>query len=923
MPLSWNEIKSRAVAFTKEWKEEEQEHAEAKSFWDDFFDVFGISRRRTATFEQSVKKLNDKQGFIDLFWPGTLLVEHKSKGKDLDKAYDQALAYFHGLKEHELPRYVLISDFEQFRLFDLDEDTKHEFTINEFIQNVHLFGFIAGYEKRTYKDEDPVNIKAAELMGELHDKLKAVGYTGHDLEVYLVRLLFCLFAEDTGIFEKSIFQEYLDLHTKEDGSDLAMHLAQLFQILDTPKDKRLANVDDNLNQFPYVNGLLFTENLRFASFDSSMREILLNACALDWGSISPAIFGSMFQAAMDSQERRNLGAHFTSEKNIQKLIRPLFLDDLYEEFEKAKASTPKLQAFHKKLGTLKFFDPACGSGNFLIITYRELRDLEIKVLEELLFVKQKMRREVAADAGINVASLIQVNVNQFYGIEIDEFASQIAQVGMWLIDHQMNLKVSEIFGQYFVRLPLRDSATIVHGNSLRIDWETVVPKSELSFIIGNPPFYGKQYQSKEQRDDMSLVWKGIKDAGVLDYVTSWFYLAAKFIKNTKTKCAFVSTNSIVQGEQTPVLWNEVFKQEVEIIFAHKTFKWGNDAKGNANVYCVIVGLSSISIGASNKLIYEYEDVKGEPHQIKAKHINAYLIDTSNIFIKKRTKPLCNVPKIFKGNQPTDGGFLLLNNEEKEILENKYSDIVDIIKQVISGREYLNNIKRWCFWLVNVPPNRIRKYPELLERIEEVRKNRLKSSFKPTRELADFPTLFRDTKNPSSFIVIPATTSERRKYIPFGFFNNDFIPLNSVYIIPNGDLFIFGILTSLMHMSWVKYTCGRLESRFRYSKNIVYNNYPFPKEPSDKNRQKVEKAAQKVLDVRAEFPESSLADLYDPLAMPPKLVQAHQALDKAVDLCYRPQPFTNERNRIEFLFDLYEQYTAPLMVVDKKKRKRKK
>ncbi len=923
MPLSWNEIKSRAVAFTKEWKEEEQEHAEAKSFWDDFFDVFGISRRRTATFEQSVKKLNDKQGFIDLFWPGTLLVEHKSKGKDLDKAYDQALAYFHGLKEHELPRYVLISDFEQFRLFDLDEDTKHEFTINEFIQNVHLFGFIAGYEKRTYKDEDPVNIKAAELMGNLHDKLKAVGYVGHDLEVYLVRLLFCLFADDTGIFEKNIFLEYLDLHTKEDGSDLAMHLAQIFQILDTPKDKRLGNIDENLNQFPYVNGLLFTKNLRFAAFDSSMREILLNASALDWGAISPAIFGSMFQAAMDSQERRNLGAHFTSEKNIQKLIRPLFLDDLYVEFEKAKASLPKLEEFHNKLATLKFFDPACGSGNFLIITYRELRDLEIKVLEEIIFKKRRIRKEVMADSGLKVNLLIKVNVNQFYGIEIDEFASQIAQVGMWLIDHQMNLKVSEIFGQYFVRLPLRQSATIVHGNSLRIDWETVVPKSELSFIIGNPPFYGKQLQSKQQKEDMKHIFNKVKGAGVLDYVAGWYLKAAQYIQHTNIPCAFVSTNSIAQGEQVGILWNEMFnKYNMNIHFAHRTFRWDNEAKGKAAVHVIIVGFQHKN--TSNKKLYDYQDITGEPQLIRVKNIAPYLVESGNIVIVKRRTPISNVPNISFGSMPNDGGNLLLTDDEKDELLLNEPNAEKWIKPLLSAREFLNGKNRWCLWLEGIKPKELRSLKLVSERVEKVRQQRASSSRAATKKLAAFPTLFGENRQPKSdYVLIPLHSSERRKYIPIGFFDENYIANNSTSVVGNANTYQFGVLTSKMHMTWVKYTCGRLESRFRYSNEIVYNNYPFPKEPSDKNRQKVEKAAQKVLDVRAEFPESSLADLYDPLAMPPKLVQAHQALDKAVDLCYRPQPFVSERNRIEFLFDLYEQYTAPLMVVDKKKRKRKK
>jgi hypothetical protein len=921
MPSSWNEIKSRAVTFSNKWKNEEKEHAEAKSFWDDFFNVFGIDRRRVATFEKSVKKLNDKQGFIDLFWSGTLLIEHKSKGKDLDKAYDQALGYFHGLKERELPRYVLVSDFEQFRLFDLDESTKHEFTIHEFVNNIHLFGFIAGYEQRNYKDEDPVNIQAAELMGKLHDKLKAVGYVGHDLEVYLVRLLFCLFADDTGIFEKNVFQEYIDLHTKEDGSDLAMHLAQLFQILDTPTENRLGNLDENLSQFPYVNGLLFTENLRFAAFDSSMRENLLKACRLDWGGISPAIFGSMFQAAMDSQERRNLGAHFTSEKNIQKLIRPLFLDELYDEFEKAKTSTPKLEEFHDKLATLKFFDPACGSGNFLIITYRELRDLEIKVLEEIIFKKRKIRKEVMADSGLKVNLLIKVNVNQFYGIEIDEFASQIAQVGMWLLDHQMNLKVSEIFGQYFVRLPLKEAAKIVHGNSLRINWETVVPKNELSYIIGNPPFYGSKMQSKEQRTDLSTVYGDVKSAKVMDYVSAWYIKAAKYIKSTNIKTAFVSTNSINQGEQVGVLWGEMLnKYGVKIHFAHRTFKWTNEAKGKAAVYVVIIGFANFD--TNTKQIFDYENVKGEPTEIRVKNINPYLFEGEDSFIIKRTNPISNVSIIKFGNQPNDGGGLLFSDDEMLEFIEEEPGAKKYIRKFVGSREFINNIPRWCLWLKNASPNEIRKLPKVLERIEKVKQHRLSSSRKATNDLALTPSLFgfiSHTNNP--YIIIPSVSSERREYIPMGFMPKEVITSNLCLIIPNASIFHFGILTSAIHMAWVKYTCGRLKSDYRYSNSIVYNNYPFPKEVSEKNRQKVEKAAQKVLDVRLEFPDSSLADLYDPLAMPPKLIKAHQALDKAVDLCYRPQAFVNERNRIEFLFDLYEQYTAPLMVVDKKKKKK--
>jgi type II restriction/modification system DNA methylase subunit YeeA len=612
MPLSWNEIKSRAIEFSKEWEDETSEDAEAKSFWDGFFRVFGISRRRVATFEQSVKKANNKQGFIDLLWKGVILVEHKSRGRSLDKAMQQAKDYFPGLKEHELPKYILVSDFQKFRLYDLDTDATTEFELKDFGRQVHLFGFIAGYEKRTYKDSDPVNIKAAELMGKLHDRLEAVGYSGHDLEVYLVRLLFCLFADDTGIFEKDIFREYVDLHTKADGSDLAMHIASIFHVLNTPSEKRLKNLDENLVQFPYVNGKLFEETLQPAAFDSKMREMLLESCALDWGKISPAIFGSMFQAVMNPKERRNLGAHYTSEKNIQKLIKPLFLDDLYIELEKAKGSRRKLQDLHQKIASLNFFDPACGCGNFLIITYRELRDLEIIILLELSKSGQMVT---------DVSSIIQVDVDQFSGIEYDEFAVRVAEVAMWLIDHQMNIKVSNEFGQYFVRLPLKKAAKIVHGNSLQISWETVVSKDKLDFILGNPPFIGKAFQDSQQKLDMQTIFAGVSGSGVLDYVAAWYIKAAHFIQNTNVRCAFVSTNSISQGEQVGVLWKELFNcYKCKIHFAHRTFSWANEARENAAVHCVIIGFGLHDI--EGKRIFDYVDVKGEPTENKVKNITS-------------------------------------------------------------------------------------------------------------------------------------------------------------------------------------------------------------------------------------------------------------------------------------------------------------
>ncbi len=913
MPLSWNEIKQRAIAFSKEWETETSEKSESQSFWNDFFNVFGISRRRVGSFELPIKKADNKQGFIDLLWKGMILVEHKSRGKDLDKATQQAKDYFPNLKEHELPKYILVSDFQKFRLYDLDTDETTEFELQDFVNYVHLFGFMAGYEKRVYKDEDPVNIKAAELMGELHDRLKEIGYSGHDLEVYLVRLLFCMFADDTGIFNQGIFWEYLDLHTKEDGSDLAMHIASIFQVLNTPNEKRLKNLDENLAQFPYVNGKLFEEPLQLAAFDKPMREMLLKACAFDWGKISPAIFGSMFQAVMNQTERRNLGAHYTSEKNIQKLIKPLFLDELYTEFEKAKGSQKKLEALHKKIANLYFLDPACGCGNFLIITYRELRDLEILILLEL---------NKSGQLVTDISSIIQVDVDQFAGIEYDEFAVRVAEVAMWLIDHQMNVKVSHEFGQYFVRLPLKKSAKIVHGNSLRIDWGDVVAKEKLNFILGNPPFVGHHYQSIAQKEDLHYILHDVQSAGVMDYVSAWFYKAAQYIQSTKIKVGFVSTNSVSQGEQVGILWGALLdKFRVIIHFAHRTFKWNNEAKGNAAVHCVIIGFANYE--TDEKYIFDYQDIKGEPQLIRVKNINPYLVDASNLIIPNRNKPICNVPAMMYGSKPTDGGYFLLTQEEKTEFLKKEPDAEKFIKPFISAKEFLNGGERYCLWLVDIQPNELKKMPEILKRVEAVRKFRSESVAASTRAYSSH-TLFRQVTQPKSdYILVPRTTSENRRYIPLGFFTADNIVSDTCQAIPNGDLYLFGMLTSEMHMTWVKYVCGRLKSDYRYSKDIVYNNYPFPENVSEKQKQKVETAAQKVLETRAKYPDSSLADLYDPLTMPPDLLKAHQALDKAVDLCYRPQPFVSELNRIEYLFSLYEALSSPLLKVEKKKRSQKK
>jgi hypothetical protein len=912
MTLSWNEIKERAITFSKEWENDFNEDAEAKSFMDDFFNVFGIPRRRVASFEIFVRKEDGKQGFIDLLWKGNLLIEFKSRGKDLGKAHQQAKDYFPGLKDHELPKYILVSDFERFKLYDLEDNFTTEFSLKEFVNNVQHFGFIAGYQKKVYKEQDPANIKAAELMGKLHDSLEEIGYTGHPLEVYLVRILFCLFAEDTTIFNKQQFQDYIEQRTNIDGSDLAARLQELFQVLNTPKEKRFKNLDEQLADFPYVNGKLFEEMLPTASFDSNMRQALLNCCYIDWSKISPAIFGSMFQSVMNPKERRNLGAHYTSETNILKLIKPLFLDELWNEFESVKDNKNKLPEFHKKLSTLKFLDPACGCGNFLVITYREIRLLELQVIKKL------QGKQIVTD----INSLINIAVDQFYGIEYEEFPARIAEVAMWLIDHQMNMLVSNEFGQYFVRLPLKKSANIVHRNALQVEWESIVSKHELTFIIGNPPFIGKSNQNISQKKDIERIFSTVKGAGVMDYVSAWYVKAAQLMQGTKITAAFVSTNSITQGEQVGILWNLLFhKYNIKIHFAHRTFSWSNEAKGNAAVHVVIIGFANFDI--AYKKIFEYENIKGEPHESKVKNINPYLLEGKDNFVIKRRVPICKVPGMIKGSMPNDGGYYLFTTEEKENFVNKEPNSIKFFKRFIGGYEFLNNVERWCLWLVDANPDEIKKMPLIMDRIEKVRKNRLESNRLTTQKDALTPMLFGEIRQTNSdYLALPEVSSENRNYVPIGYVPNTTIASNKIYMVPNASLFSFGILSSSMHNAWLKQISGRMKSDISYSTGIVYNNFPFPASPTEKHIKSIETVAQKVLDARQQFPKSSLAALYDPLTMPPALLKAHNELDKAVDLAYRPQPFSTEANRMEFLFELYEKYTADLFTKEKTKKSKK-
>lgn len=894
MPLSWNEIRNRAIAFSTEWADESAEHAEAKTFWDEFFKVFGVPRRRIASFEKHVEKAAGKKGFIDLFWPGVLIAEHKSRGKDLDRAFTQAIDYFPGIRDADLPRYVVVSDFAHFRIHDLETGEQSEFPLEELHQHVQTFGFIAGYQSRHFKEQDAVNIQAAEKLAALHDSLLEIGYDGHDLEVYLVRILFCLFAEDTGIFmPRGAFQDLIYQRTHEDGSDLASRLSELFEVLNTPEGKRLRTRDEQLDDFPYINGKLFEERLRMAAFDSTNRQIMLDCCDLDWGQVSPAILGSLFQAIMDSEARRNLGAHYTSEKNIMKVIGPLFLDDLKAELNSIGKNKAKLSTFHDKLARLNFFDPACGCGNFLVITYREIRLLELELIRRLY--GQEIKTLDLLDV---IDRYIKVNVDQFHGIEIEEWPAQIAQVAMWLIDHQMNVMVSQEFGNAFVRIPLVKSANIVHGNALRVDWNEVLPAGQCHYLYGNPPFLGHHYQSVEQKRDHAdnMEAAGIKGSGVIDFVANWHVRSVPYLQaNPGIKAAFVSTNSITQGEQAGILWSVLLDKGVRINFAHRTFQWSSEATGAAAVHCVIVGYALKD--ATKKFIFEYDTPRSDPHAIQANNINPYLADGPDILARNRSKPVCDVPVMKWGNKPTDGGNLILSPQERDELLESEPAAAPFIYRYMSGGDFINSRERYCLWLTDVEPQKIRGLKKVGQRIEAVREFRGRSKAATTRKYADYPSLFRQISQPKTdYLAIPEVSSESRRYLPIVFLSKEVICSNKVQFVPDAENYHFGVMISLMHMAWMRAVCGRMKSDYSYSNSIVYNNFPWPT-PSDSLRQRVEGTAQSILDARSQHPDATLADLYDPLTMPVDLRKAHEANDRAVDAAYGRRKFTAEAERV--------------------------
>lgn len=879
--LTWDEIQTNAIFFSKRWKDARNEESEAQGFLREFLAVFGVIDAYTVgSYEHKVPLDEGHNGYIDYYWPKKIAIEMKRRGKDLDKAYTQLKDYVLHLPGSDMPNLLMVCDFENVVLYHRSTGEKNVFKMKELRKHIKQFANIAGYETtRTYENQVEVNVHAAEKMAKLHDTLKSHGYEGHDLEVYLVRILFCLFADDTGIFPADSFVNYVE-NSKEDGSDLSGRLSRLFEILNIPDEtrKKRTLLSPELLQFRYINGGLFATVLPFADFDEKMRKTLLDCCNFDWNKISPAIFGAMFQGVMDKTERRELGAHYTSEENILKLINPLFMNELWEKFERIRTIPALLDQFHEKISRLQFLDPACGCGNFLIIAYREIRILELEILKMKINSNQMI---------IDISPLLKVNVEQFFGIELEDFPCQIAQVGMWLMDHQMNTRAADQFGMYYARLPLTQSATIINGNALRIDWETVVPKQNLSYIFGNPPFIGARMmaQGSQQKREVEDIFGELKDVQDLDYVTCWYKKAAQYIQGTNIEVGFVSTNSICQGSQVPILWNVLLNEHhVHINFAHQTFKWDNEAKGKAAVYCVIVGFSLFS--RKTKKLFSYQTVTADPKENVVENINPYLFDGANCFVTAQKRPLCDVPEMRFGSQPRDGGYFILSEKEREDIVSKEPAINRVIKPYIGADEFIKGKMRYCIWLHNEPFEIIKNSKILKERITAVESFRIKSEAKTTNGYAKVPAIFAQIAHPyTEYLIIPSVSSERRKYIPIGFLDKNTIASNAVQIVPNATLYHFGILTSIVHMAWMRTVAGRLEMRYRYSKELVYNTFPWP-EVNEKQKAAIETAAQAVLDERSKYPGTCLADLYDPILMKTTgLLKAHNELDRSVMNAY--------------------------------------
>ena len=925
--ITINEVRRRLQLFAKDHENDREEKQYAQQFMRDFYSCFGLSKSSASMFEKKVIKSGNARGYIDSFIPSVLLVEQKTFGEDLYKAYKQATDYAMAItNEFEKPQYILVSDFQTFHLYNLHILDKDPLicSLSEISKRADWFMFLVDKRVIAYSEELPINRKAVEQIAKLHDALLKANYTGKDLESFLTRLLFCLFADDTGIFGEDGQFKKLVAKTKEDGSDLGMAIAMLFQVLNTPHDKRQTNLDEALKAFEYVNGGLFSEQIAIPSFDFDLRTILVRCSELDWSGISPAIFGAMFQSVLEAdaidtahrkESRRELGAHYTSERNILKVIQPLFLDKLHKEFEQA-ITKPKLQALYDKLHTLKFFDPACGCGNFLVIAYRELRRIENDVIAKLYFKGEQ-------GGLLDVKEYCKVSIEQFYGIEIDDAAVHIARVAMYITDHQLNLESGNRFGEARATVPLVATPHIHCGNALRMDWNSVVKAEDCNYVFGNPPFIGKQFQTEQQKEDLELIASEVKNYKLLDYVAGWYIKAIEYINNTSISVAFVSTNSITQGEQVAVLWSWLLHKGANINFAHRTFKWSNEGRGVAGVHCVIIGFSLIN-EAKKSLYYYNKANESTPILSIVSQINPYLINAPTVIIDNRRTQITGFPEINYGSFALDDGNYTLTEDEISQLIHSQPIQKLAIREFIGAREFLHNEKRYAIWLKDLKPDEIANMPDILQRIKKVKEWRLASNRANTVELGSTPAIFAEIRQPDvSYLALPTVSSEKREYLPIAMLSKDVIASNQLYVIPSSDLTLLSILSSSFHNAWIRTVGGRLKSDYRYSSSVIYNNFVFPVKLTDESIERLTASANAILKARKQYSNSTLAQLYDPLTMPLALVKAHQANNKAVDKAYGYTGGDDDASRVAFLFKRYEELTSllPTAVVKKKRAKK--
>lgn len=884
------------------------QNIDEQNFIYDFLLSFGLSKTTITRLKKGDYNLSKKEG--ELFYKGKLFFKIE-KSEDLlhtidELSKDEKIA-------RQKPRFLFVTDFEKGVAIDTKKSLNKVFDLKDLgeLEQVDFFLPLSGAEIYRVSNNNKADRDAAYKLGELYDLLvkenpEWVEKGSHHLNLFLSRLLFCFFAEDTGIFEtKNIFTEAMVNNTKADGSDMHEFLDALFTKLDSNPSQKIT-FPDYLSGFPYVNGGLFRDTIECPKFSKKARQMLIDAGELEWADINPDIFGSMIQAVADPEERNNLGMHYTSVINILKLIKPLFLDELYEEFEKNKDNARELNKLLVRISKIKFFDPACGSGNFLIITYKELRNLEIQIIKQLL------------DLGENRLFFTEISLTQFYGIEIKDFAHEMAILSLWLAEHQMN-QVFETelldFGQSKPILPLKEAGNIVAGNAARMDWETICPKKENDeiYIIGNPPYLGSSMQDKIQKSDMSFVFNSFNDFKNLDYVSIWFYKAAKYIEGINAQLAFVSTNSICQGEQVALLWPKVLLSNIEIGFAYQSFKWTNNARGNAGVTVIIIGLRNKS--TQLKLLFTKSIAK------EVSNINSYLIDSKNIYFTRNSKPINGFPELVRGSMPTDGGNFELSTEEKDKLLNEYPLSKKFIKKYISGGDFIKGIHRYCLWIEDRDVAFARTIPLINNKLDKITEFRLESIAPTTVEYAKYPNRFRQISyKETEAIVVPLTSSDSRKYIPFGFVTSDYVVTNSAGVIYDAQPWLFGVLHSRMHMVWVDAVGGKLKTDYRYSTNLCYNNFPFPT-LSDKQKETITQYVFSVLDERAKFPEKTMAWLYNPETMPKGLKQAHHELDLAIERIYRLAPFNSDEERLAFLFKMYEEMTNRESLFGKEKKKR--